>query len=79
MTRARDSLHVIHPQRYFVHQQRRYGDTHLYAPRTRFIPDELVPKFSRVAHGTAAPVDERPASERSPRLDVAARLKSMWS
>jgi DNA helicase-2/ATP-dependent DNA helicase PcrA len=79
MTRARDTLHVVHPQRYFVHQQRRYGDTHLYAPRTRFIPDELLPKFHRVAHGTPAPSDERPAGDRAPRVDVAARLKSMWS
>lgn len=79
MTRARDTLHVVHPQRYFVHQQRRYGDAHLYAPRTRFIPDELLPRFQRVAHGTPAPGDERPSGDRSPRLDVAARLKSMWS
>jgi DNA helicase-2/ATP-dependent DNA helicase PcrA len=79
MTRARDALHVIHPQRYFVHQQRRYGDTHLYAPRSRFLPDELLPRFTRVAHGTTVASDGDPVGEPSPRVDVAARLKSMWS
>jgi DNA helicase-2/ATP-dependent DNA helicase PcrA len=80
MTRARDTLHIVHPQRYYVHQQRRYGDTHLYAPRTRFIPDALLARFTRSAHGAAIPVDAADeASERPARVDVAARLKAMWS
>jgi DNA helicase-2/ATP-dependent DNA helicase PcrA len=63
-----------------VHQQRRYGDTHLYAPRTRFIPDALLARFTRSAHGAAIPVDAADeASERPARVDVAARLKAMWS
>src|SRR5690242_7962546 len=57
MTRARDQLHIIHPLRFFVRQQRRYGDTHVYAPRTRFIPDAILPRFTRVSHGSAAPDD----------------------
>jgi DNA helicase-2/ATP-dependent DNA helicase PcrA len=79
MTRARDALHVIHPQRYYVHHQRRYGDTHLYAPLTRFLPDELHARFTRVAHGTPAAVDEPSPDGRPLRVDVGARLKSMWS
>ena len=38
MTRAKDHLHLIVPQRFYVHQQARRGDRHLYASRTRFIP-----------------------------------------
>jgi DNA helicase-2/ATP-dependent DNA helicase PcrA len=79
MTRARDSLHLVHPQRYYVHQQRRYGDVHLYAPRSRFIPDEILDRFARRAHGIVAPVDAPDGSERAPKVDVAARLKAMWS
>ena len=37
MTRARDHLHVIVPQRFFVHGQRSNGDRHMYAPQTHFI------------------------------------------
>ena len=36
MTRARDHLDIIVPQRFFVHGQRNNGDRHLYASRTRF-------------------------------------------
>jgi DNA helicase-2/ATP-dependent DNA helicase PcrA len=63
-----------------VHQQRRYGDVHLYAPRTRFIPDEILDRFTRRAHGTLVPTDVADGpSERTPKVDVAARMKAMWS
>ncbi|MCU1283262.1 MAG: ATP-dependent helicase, partial [bacterium] len=78
MTRARDQLHVIHPLRFFVRQQRRYGDLHVYAPRTRFIPDSLLDRFARVSHGTPASAD-LPDAAATTHVDVAARLRAMWS
>src|SRR6516164_7548780 len=45
MTRAKDHLHLIVPQRFFVHGQRSNGDRHLYAARTRFIPSALLECF----------------------------------
>jgi len=47
MTRARDELRLMVPQRFYVHQQTQYGDRHVYASRTRFIPDHLVKLFDR--------------------------------
>jgi hypothetical protein len=38
MTRAKDHLHLIVPQRFFARQQHGGGDRHMYASRTRFIP-----------------------------------------
>ena len=78
MTRARDQLHLVHPLRFFVRQQRRYGDLHVYAPRTRFIPDAILPKFTRVSHGALAPED-RPDAAPAGAVDVGARLRAMWS
>lgn len=45
MTRAKDSLHLVVPQRFFTHNQNPYGDRHVYASRTRFIPTALLPRF----------------------------------
>src|SRR6202034_1937392 len=45
MTRARDDLHLVVPQRFFTHGQNAHGDRHVYAARTRFIPDELLGLF----------------------------------
>ena len=49
MTRAKDHLHLIVPQRFFVHAQQKNGDRHLYASRTRFIPTALLEHFESCA------------------------------
>jgi DNA helicase-2/ATP-dependent DNA helicase PcrA len=56
MTRARDELALWVPQRFYVTQQRRFGDRHLYALRSRFVPDELLGHFDARAPDAAAPV-----------------------
>ena len=79
MTRAKRGLHLVHPLRFFVRQQARYGDKHVFAPRTRFIPDELLPLFDVVSHGQNSIGVELPDGTRlAPKVDVAARLRGMW-
>ncbi|MBL8324108.1 MAG: ATP-dependent helicase [Rubrivivax sp.] len=57
MTRARDELTLWVPQRFYVTQQRALGDRHLYALRTRFIPDELLALFDTSPAAGGAGVD----------------------
>jgi DNA helicase II / ATP-dependent DNA helicase PcrA len=47
MTRAKDDLHLLVPQRFFTHGQHAQGDRHVYASRTRFIPDQLLGLFEK--------------------------------
>jgi DNA helicase-2/ATP-dependent DNA helicase PcrA len=76
MTRARDSLYVLQPHRFFA-GGRPTGDAHVYAPRTRFIPASVAELFERaVATPRATGGDAAPAL--AARVDVAARLKEMW-
>ncbi len=49
MTRAKDGLYLITPQRFFVHGQASRGDRHVYASRTRFIPDSILGRFTPVS------------------------------
>ncbi|UJW77677.1 ATP-dependent helicase [Rhizobium sp. SL42] len=77
MTRARDSLSLITPQRFFTHGQNAQGDRHVYAARTRFIPAMLL-QFFEV---TTWPKVSATRSERSVqqiRIDVAERMRAMW-
>jgi len=76
MTRARDELSLIAPQRFYVHGQPRGGDRHVLASRTRFIPAGLLPLFERIAW-PAAPTQERQVAN-GPRVDLAARMRAMW-
>jgi DNA helicase-2/ATP-dependent DNA helicase PcrA len=46
MTRAKDELDLIAPHRFFTHQQAKLGDRHVYAMRSRFIPDSILGSFA---------------------------------
>src|SRR5262249_29530650 len=54
MTRAKNDLHLVVPQRFFTHGQRAEGDRHVYASRTRFIPDDLLFRFDKATWPVAA-------------------------
>lgn len=77
MTRARDHLALVTPQRFFTHGQNAQGDRHVYAARTRFIPATLLQFFET----TTWPKVSAATSERSAqqiRIDVGARMRAMW-
>src|SRR5262249_4460675 len=78
MTRAEDYLHMIVPQRFFVYQQRGSGDRHMYAQRTRFIPDAMLDHFERCAWPPAAHESSSRATSPPNPVDLGARLKQMW-
>jgi ATP-dependent DNA helicase UvrD/PcrA len=77
MTRAKDHLHLIVPQRFFVQGQRANGDRHLYASRTRFIPEALLDKFERCAWPKAAAASAAAKPARAP-VDIGARVRRSW-
>ena len=79
MTRAKDQLHLVMPMKFYVHQQARGGDRHLFASRTRFIPAALLDRFE----ATTWPLRQRlgisrPAAAQAPAVDLKARLGGMW-
>jgi DNA helicase-2/ATP-dependent DNA helicase PcrA len=77
MTRAKDDLHLIVPQRFFTHGQNAKGDRHVYASRTRFIPETLLPMFDRTAWPLVAAAQASPAN-RTPQMDIRSRMRGMW-
>lgn len=78
MTRAKDELHLIVPQRFYVTQQARNGDRHLYAQRTRFIPRAITSLFEDILWPAVTPIrpDLRPVQPTV--VDIAAKMRGMW-
>jgi DNA helicase-2/ATP-dependent DNA helicase PcrA len=77
MTRARAHLHLMVPQRFYVHQQPSGGDRYVHALLTRFIPDPLLDRFvERVPFAAPAPA-AAPAAE-APAIDLGARIRARW-
>jgi DNA helicase-2/ATP-dependent DNA helicase PcrA len=80
MTRARNTLALVHPLRFFVRQQSRLGDRHVFTPRTRFIPNTILDRFQRLARAEHADDGSgRAQPPRPPRVDIAARLRATWA
>ena len=78
MTRAKDHLHLIVPQRFYAHQQRSSGDRHLYAVRSRFISDTITEHFEQCAWPVAAHETGSSALAPIKPVDITARVKSRW-
>jgi DNA helicase-2/ATP-dependent DNA helicase PcrA len=78
MTRAKDDLHLMVPQRFFTHGQSAQGDRHVYAARTRFIPDRLLHLFEKTVWPLAATGAAVRSATGGPRIDVGARMRGMW-
>ncbi|HTJ45515.1 MAG TPA: ATP-dependent helicase [Kofleriaceae bacterium] len=78
MTRARDQLHLVQPLRMHVEKQHRHGDRHVFAPRSRFLPDALLDRFDRITRGRPA-TSSGVASSAGEAIDVASKLRGMWS
>jgi DNA helicase-2/ATP-dependent DNA helicase PcrA len=78
MTRAKDELDLIVPHRFYTFQQSKTGDRHVYACRSRFIPDAVVDCFE--CRGWRERVQESNRSAKKPgsTTDVAASLLRMW-
>src|SRR5262245_55518672 len=78
MTRAKDELDLIVPQRFFTHQQAKLGDRHVYASRSRFIPDSILRSFATRSwrDQTDGPIEAARKAEFS--VNVAASLMRMW-
>jgi DNA helicase-2/ATP-dependent DNA helicase PcrA len=76
MTRARDQLELLQPERFYVTGQHRHGDRHVRAARSRFLPNGILPHFDHAVWPTAQP--DRPTATPLPRVDVAASLRGMW-
>ncbi len=80
MTRARHHLYLLVPQRFYVTQQAAYGDRHVYAAISRFLPESIRDRFVHLTPGSVAAASSRPQIEvaTAVTVDLAARVRSAW-
>jgi DNA helicase-2/ATP-dependent DNA helicase PcrA len=80
MTRAKNHLHLMVPQRFHVTQQSVHGDRHVYASRSRFLPNSICKYFQFTAWPVAEQSDGtgRGASVSAPSVDISSRIREFW-
>ncbi len=77
LTRARDSLYVCFPQRYY-HAGKYRTDRHSFSQVTRFLTDDIQGMFDRVSAGGIAGQDALANQQVSSTAEVRDSLKSLW-
>ncbi|WP_028311241.1 ATP-dependent helicase [Derxia gummosa] len=83
MTRAKDALALVIPQRFHVTGQTPGGDRHVFAARTRFIPAALLPLFEQASWPPPSPLSHEAAAmareaAKRPVIDLGAKLRGRW-
>ena len=77
MTRAKTDLHLVAPLKYYVTQQPRMGDRHVYGAKSRFLTAPVMACMEPVAWGEAD-MRQSPAGNK-PGVNVAEKLRGMWA
>jgi DNA helicase-2/ATP-dependent DNA helicase PcrA len=79
MTRVKDNLYLVVPQRFFAYGQSAQGDRHVDASQSRVIPAALLPSlYDCAAWPVVAAASYDRGDARQVRLDIGARMRSMW-
>ncbi|MEO0366064.1 MAG: 3'-5' exonuclease [Pseudomonadota bacterium] len=78
MTRAKKQLHLMAPLKFFVTEQHRLGDRHVYGARSRFLTESIMATLAPVFHGNACLPQGRGRDRVNKTVDVATRLRDMW-
>ncbi|HEU4851256.1 MAG TPA: ATP-dependent helicase [Telluria sp.] len=78
MTRAKEHLHIVVPNKFFIKQQSQMGDRHVYAARTRFITPAMLKHFEESVWMDAATVQNRTPMPDSVRMLVRDRARNAW-
>jgi DNA helicase-2/ATP-dependent DNA helicase PcrA len=79
MTRAKDDLHLITPQRFYHTQQGKGGDKHVYAIRSRFLPTSVLGKFEQASWAPSEGAGALRIGEPLRKVDLAARARGRFS
>jgi DNA helicase-2/ATP-dependent DNA helicase PcrA len=78
MTRAKEHLHLIVPNRFFIKQQAQMGDRHVYAQRTRFVTPVMLKHFEECVWTNAETLQVRKPMPDSVRMMVRDRARNAW-
>jgi DNA helicase-2/ATP-dependent DNA helicase PcrA len=78
MTRAKEQLHLVVPNRFFIKQQAQMGDRHVYAQRTRFVTPAMLKHFEECTWVNADTPHSRKPMPDEVRMLVRDRARAAW-
>jgi DNA helicase II / ATP-dependent DNA helicase PcrA len=79
MTRAKEHLQLIAPQRFYVTQQNGLGDRHVYGSLSRFLPASIHTHFEARSPTAPTAVGREACAALQSKIDVSARARALWN
>ena len=77
MTRPKNRLVLVNPLKYFVPQQAKYGDNHVYGAKSRFLTQNVMQYIDSDIYGTS-PAHSEKLKRSNIKVDVKSRLRAAW-
>ncbi len=77
MTRAKNDLHLIAPLKYYVTNQSKTGDRHVYGAQSRFLTAAVMKTLTPITW-PEAPEQEPTLRPGRARVNIAGKLRSLW-
>lgn len=77
LTRAKNRLVLVNPFKYFIPDQPKHGDKHVYGTKSRFLTDPVLATLDQT-HWSSRP-ESRPVWDQSVRVDLKNRARAMWT
>jgi DNA helicase-2/ATP-dependent DNA helicase PcrA len=79
MTRAKDALTLLLPQRFYVRQQSGMGDRHVYAARSRFLTEAICERFDQQSWPSQPDQAMNIRAPGTTKVDLRALLRETWT
>ena len=76
---AAQTIDRVRPIKFFRTQQHRFGNGHIIAPQSRFLPDDMMPLFTRTVASMATLASDDLGLQAPVSIDIGAQLRGMWS
>jgi len=77
LTRAKNRLVLVNPFKYFVPEQPKYGDKHVYGTKSRFLTDPVLATLDQT-HWSSRP-ETHDRWDQNVRVDLKNRARAMWN
>lgn len=78
MTRAKEQLHLIQPLKYWVPQQQKHGDKHVYGSKSRFLSDSVSEHLEASCYPQVRPTLKAKAQGQKALADIRKTILNNW-
>ncbi len=78
ITRAKNEVHLIQPLKYWIPEQQRYGDRHVYGGKSRFLTEKILSLLDCTHYPSKHTTPENLAQGQQVISDIREKLLSMW-